>query len=110
MTNNANIGRVEILNRAWADNEFMTQLENEPKRALKTIGATIPDNVNVKVVRDSGNVRYIHIPRAPTENELNDAELLNANAGTAFFCASIVVTLGAASIGGSIGASIATTT
>ena len=71
----------DILNKAWTDDAFMDRLEKDPRAALAETGHEVPEDVEVRLVRDSDNVRYLHVPTAPYEGELSDTDLMGANAG-----------------------------
>ena len=71
----------DILNKAWTDDAFMHRLESDPRAALTETGHEVPEDVEVRLVRDSDNVRYLHVPTAPYEDDLSDADLMVANGG-----------------------------
>lgn len=95
--------RGEILNKAWADTAFMAQLETDPRAALIAAGHDIPEDVEVKIVRDTDKKRFLHVPAAPQEGEISDSDLLNAQGGTTFVCVATagLVTMGTVSAAGS---------
>ena len=66
---------MEFLNKVWTDEAFRARLESDPKAVLKEMGGQVPDNVQIKVVRDSDRVKYLHIPSPPPEGEISDADL-----------------------------------
>ncbi|WP_372571987.1 NHLP leader peptide family RiPP precursor [Ruegeria jejuensis] len=78
--------RGEILNKAWTDEAFMAQLESDPRAALAAAGHNIPEDVEIKVVRDTGDTRFLHVPAAPEQGEISDSDLLNAQGGSTFVC------------------------
>ena len=85
--------QVEFLNKVWTDEAFRARLESDPKAVLKEMGGQVPDDVQIKVVRDTDRVKYLHIPSPPPEGEISDADLEKAQGGTTVVClASIVVT------------------
>ena len=76
-----------FLNRAWTDSAFRTRLENDPNSVFAEMGVNISENVELKIVFDTDNVKYLHIPSAPVEGEVSDDDLLNAQGGTTtLFC------------------------
>ncbi|MDP5219151.1 NHLP leader peptide family RiPP precursor [Ruegeria sp. 2205SS24-7] len=95
--------RGEILNKAWNDNAFMAQLESDPRAALASAGHNIPEDVEIKVVRDNGETRFLHVPSAPQQGEISDSDLLSAQGGTTFVCVATagIVTSAVVSAGGS---------
>jgi len=84
--------QVEFFNKVWTDEAFRTRLENDPRAVLKEIGGNVPDDVQVKVVRDTDTVKYLHIPSPPPEGEISDADLEKAQGGTTPFCITMLVT------------------
>jgi hypothetical protein len=81
----------EFLRKVWTDETFGARLDSDPRSVLAEIGGKFPDDIEIKVVRDTDAVKYLHIPAAPWEGEISDAELLGAQGGTAFICLSAVV-------------------
>ena len=45
------------------------------------MGGQIPDDLEIRVVRDTENVKHLYIPAAPSEGEIADADLLAAHGG-----------------------------
>ena len=78
--------RVELLNKVWTDDAFAARLENDPKAVFAEMGGQIPDDVEIRVVRDTEKVKYVYIPSAPSEGEISDTDLLGAQGGTSFSC------------------------
>ena len=83
--------QVEFLNKVWTDEAFRARLESDPKAVLKEMGGQVPDNVQIKVVRDSDRVKYLHIPSPPPEGEISDADLEQAQGGTTPGCITLLV-------------------
>ena len=48
--------QVEFLNKVWTDEAFRARLESDPKAVLKEMGGQVPDDVQIKVVRDTDRV------------------------------------------------------
>ncbi len=64
------------------DEAFLAKLESNPRAALAGVGQSVPDNIELVVVRDSQSLRHVHIPLAPsTEGEVSDEELLKVQGG-----------------------------
>ena len=42
----------------------------------------IPDEVEIRAVRDTENVKHVCIPAAPSEGEIADTDLLDVQGGT----------------------------
>ena len=74
--------RVELLNRVWTDDAFAARLQSDPKAVFAEMGGQIDDEVEVRVVRDTDTVKHLHIPAAPLEGEIADADLLGAQGGS----------------------------
>ncbi|MDP5220955.1 NHLP leader peptide family RiPP precursor [Ruegeria sp. 2205SS24-7] len=92
--------KAAFFEKVWNDEAFARALEDDPKSALAELGGSPPENVEVRVVRDSDKVKYLHIPAAPQQCEISDAELLEVQGGTTGVCAGIslvVVTVSVAS-------------
>ncbi|MDP5216932.1 hypothetical protein Q5Y75_06860 [Ruegeria sp. 2205SS24-7] len=101
-----------LYERAWRDEVFMALLESDPKAALVDYVGAIPEAVEIKVVRDTDRVKYLHIPEAPVQDEITDLELLEAQGGTTPVCISMVSPVisvtGTITVGVSVAISIAT--
>jgi len=74
----------EFLTRAWSDPAFSARLDQDPKAVLQEMGAEVPDDMTIKVVRDSDDVVYLHLPAPPGEGEVADADLAIAQGGATF--------------------------
>ena len=81
--------QVEFLNKVWTDAAFRARLESNPKAVLKEMGGQVPDDLEIKVVRDTDRVKYLHIPSPPPEGEISDADLEQAQGGTTPACISV---------------------
>lgn len=81
--------KMALYSKVWSDDDFRAALEQDPKAALAQIGYQVPDNLEVRVVVDTENTKYFHIPEAPAEGEISDGELMHANGGTTPVCAVI---------------------
>lgn len=74
----------EFLTRAWSDPDFSARLDQDPKAVLQEMGAEVPDDMTIKVVRDCDKVVYVHLPAPPGEGEVADADLAVAQGGATF--------------------------
>ena len=106
MSNQQNPGavsdaRVELLNKAWTDDAFAARLESDPKSVFAEMGGRIPDDVEIRVVRDTDTVKHLYIPSAPSEGEISDTDLLGAQGGTTTTCL-ISTTLPATFVGSAV--------
>ena len=86
----AQAAKAEFFNKVWTDEAFAVRLESDPKSVLAEMGGHIPDNLELRVVRDTETVKHLHIPAAPSEGEISDGDLLGAQGGTGMFCASAI--------------------
>ncbi|WP_372571993.1 nitrile hydratase subunit alpha [Ruegeria jejuensis] len=84
---------MELLNKLQADPGFVGFCESNPKEALQEFGIDVPNGVELKVVKDTDDVKYLHIPQAPAEGEIGDSDLMNAQGGTTMGCFSAVVSI-----------------
>ncbi|MDP5217627.1 hypothetical protein Q5Y75_10390 [Ruegeria sp. 2205SS24-7] len=74
-----------ILKKIRDDKGFGRQLKTHPKAALREF-FEIPEHVELKVVFDTADTKYIHVPFLPVGLEISDRELLAAHGGTTPFC------------------------
>ncbi|MEX0351114.1 MAG: hypothetical protein AB3N15_16950 [Paracoccaceae bacterium] len=91
-----------LYERAWNDDAFAARLKNDPRSAVAEYLGDLPDDISVKVVRDSDRVKYLHIPAAPVEGEISEIDLLQAQGGTTPACVSASVVVSVVTIAGSI--------
>jgi len=70
----------QILARAWSDPAFKEQLLRDPS-ILKAYGWQWPANVQLKVMEETDNVRYLLLPRPPTQEELSEEQLAQVAGG-----------------------------
>ena len=77
----ASNAHVELLDRVWTDDAFAARLESDPKAVFAEMGGQIPDDVEIRVVRDTDTVKHLYIPAAPSEGEITDTDLLSAQGG-----------------------------
>ena len=80
----AEAAKTELFNRAWTDDAFAARLESDPKAVLAELGGQVGDDVEVRVVRDTEKVKYVHIPAAPFEGEVSDKDLVQIQGGLTF--------------------------
>ncbi|MEH2072561.1 MAG: NHLP leader peptide family RiPP precursor [Nostoc sp.] len=82
----ANKGRREIesdlIARAWKDEAFKQELIRNPKAVFaRESGQKIPENIEIKVVEETGNTLYLVLPKSPQVSEELSDEALEAVAG-----------------------------
>lgn len=64
MTDETN-GQQQIIVRAWEDEEFKQELLNDPKAVLeRESGEQFPEGVEVRVLQETANTRYLVLPPA----------------------------------------------
>ena len=83
----------DFLNKVWSDPMYRAKLEDDPKSILADMGKKVPENMEIRVVSDTDNVKYLHIPSAPPEGEISDDDLLGVQGGTTPLCLSIAATI-----------------
>jgi len=76
----------QIIARAWADEGFKARLLREPAKVLRESGISVPDDVEVRVVENTGNVIHFVLPARPDE-ELSEEQLGNVSAAAWCFTA-----------------------
>ena len=81
-----------IVKKAWEDPSFRERLLRNPKEVLQAEivalqeGVRLPDNLEVQVLEETGNVFYLVLPHTPAGievGELSDEELEAAAGGRA---------------------------
>ncbi|MDP5217382.1 hypothetical protein Q5Y75_09160 [Ruegeria sp. 2205SS24-7] len=82
-----------LYERVQQDEAFRKLLKADPKSAVEPYMGKLPDGVELKVVQNTGDTKYLHVPSAPNQREVSDGDLLGAQGGTGGFCAITVLTL-----------------
>ncbi|GMK37801.1 hypothetical protein PCCS19_08550 [Paenibacillus sp. CCS19] len=60
--------KVQIIKKAWEDEQFKQELLADPKAAIKqAFGVEIPEAVNLKVVEEESASYYLVIPPKPED-------------------------------------------
>jgi nitrile hydratase len=67
-----------------SDQVFKMRLMKNPREALKEHGIELPANVNLKVLEDKADTRYLILPRE-SAGMLSQEDLKNVAAGPASF-------------------------
>ena len=80
----ANKAWADVVAKAWADQSFKKRLLADPAAALKELKLSVPGGLQVKVVEDTDNLVYLHLPAKPSSGELSEAELNRAAGGFIF--------------------------
>ncbi|MDP5218116.1 hypothetical protein Q5Y75_12875 [Ruegeria sp. 2205SS24-7] len=79
-----------LYGRAWNDKDFSARLESDATSAIKEVLGKLPEGVTFKVVRDTADTKYLHIPAAPVQGEVSDLDLLDVQGGTTLGCISAI--------------------
>lgn len=72
----------EIIRKCWNDPEFKKQLLAQPIETLKSIGVTIEEGVDVKVLEDTETLLHFVIPSQSAN--LDDDDLSSVAGGIRF--------------------------
>ena len=66
-----------LIERALVDSEFRERLVSDPKSVYEeSLGRKIPNEVQIHVVEETGNILYIAIPHAPSSISSEDAMMI----------------------------------
>ncbi len=65
----------QLLIDLFADPQLMARFKEDPKAVLKERGEAVPDDVEIKVVEDTANLRHFVIPYLGTETPSSVEEL-----------------------------------
>lgn len=66
-----------VIQKAWQDEDFKTQLLQNPKTAIKKIiGSDLPDNLKICVYEDTQNIKHLVIPVNASNEELDESDLM----------------------------------
>jgi hypothetical protein len=58
----------EIVARAWRDPDYKQRLIDNPKEVLIEAGSSVPDELEVRVVENTSDVRYLVLPESPEKS------------------------------------------
>jgi hypothetical protein len=64
----------QIVAQAWQDESFKRRLLADPTAVLKEHGISVPAGVQVRIVENTDQVRYLTLPLRPSQ-ELSEADL-----------------------------------
>ena len=84
--------QADFLHKVWTDDAFAARLEDDPKAVFAEMGSQIDDDVEIRVVRDTENVKHVCIPAAPSEGEISDGDLAGAQGGATLPYLTVVTT------------------
>ncbi|MEX0348585.1 MAG: hypothetical protein AB3N15_04100 [Paracoccaceae bacterium] len=91
--NESNRRMAQIQDRAQSDPAFRTQLQRDPHKALEEYFGPIDSDIEIRVVQDTEQTKYLHVPPPPPQGEISDYDLVTAQGGTTPLCASIIVSI-----------------
>jgi hypothetical protein len=63
-----------LVARAWSDEDLKERLIENPRSVLEEFGIDVPDDVELRVVEDTDEVRHLVLPASPTD-DLEDEDL-----------------------------------
>lgn len=55
----------KLIARAWSDESFKKELLADPRTVLAAHGITVPEGVNLQVLEEKENTRYLILPAVP---------------------------------------------
>ena len=55
----------QVIARAWSDESFKKELLADPRAVLAAHGITVPEGVNLQVLEEKENMRYLVLPAVP---------------------------------------------
>jgi hypothetical protein len=65
---------VQIIAKAWADEEYKKKLLANPTEVFKEEGLELPESINIKMLEDTEDEQVLILPRVP-EKELTVEEI-----------------------------------
>ena len=71
----------QIVARAWADPAYKARLLSDATSVLKDEGIDYGPGIEVRVVENTDNVRYVTLPLPPRETELSEEQLSRVSGG-----------------------------
>lgn len=77
---------VELQRRARTEPAFLKQLQNDPHAVLAEYVGPIDREIEIRVVQDTDETKYLHIASPPPQGEVNDQDLLQVQGGTTPIC------------------------
>ncbi|MDP5216239.1 hypothetical protein Q5Y75_03335 [Ruegeria sp. 2205SS24-7] len=91
---------VELQRRAQAEPAFLRQLQDEPHAVLAEYVGPIDREIEIRVVQDSDETKYLHIASPPPQGEVNEHDLMRVQGGTTPVCigASVISALSLVSV------------
>ena len=72
---------VQIVAKAWQDDEFKKRLLANPSAVLTECGLEVPGGVEIRIVEDTDQILHLTLPAKSREGELSDAELAGVSGG-----------------------------
>jgi hypothetical protein len=75
----------KIVAKAWMDEGFKKKLLSDPAARLKEEGLNVPPGIEVRIVEDTPNVRYLVLPLKPSAKELSEEHIAHFATGKCQF-------------------------
>jgi hypothetical protein len=77
---------LQLIKRAWTDEAFARQLQEDPRRAVEdALGVQLPAEITIQVLQETPTTLFLVVPPQPDtlpEGELTDADLAAVAGGT----------------------------
>ncbi|WP_372573908.1 hypothetical protein [Ruegeria jejuensis] len=83
----------EIRQRARTEPEFSRRLHSDPHAVIEQYMGQTDSEVEIRVVQDTPDTLYLHLPSPPPEGEITDQDLTYAQGGTTTLCSALIVTV-----------------
>jgi len=64
-----------LIAKAWSDLEFLNRLRADPKAAMKEVGITVPDGIEIQLLEDTATKVHLVVPAKPGKTELSEEDL-----------------------------------
>jgi hypothetical protein len=71
----------QIVAKAWQDGAFKKRLLADAAAVLREHGVDVSPGVQIRVVEDTDQVRYLTLPQQPSDKELSEEELAKVAGG-----------------------------
>lgn len=65
----------KLIARAWTDDEFKERLLSDPAARLQEEGLQVPPGIEVRIVEDTPDIRYMVLPLKPSTEELSEEHI-----------------------------------
>ena len=74
----------QVVAQAWGDASFKKRLTDNPAAVLREYGIIVPAGMEIRVVENTGNVRYLTLPPKPAgaAGEISSEHMQNVVGGS----------------------------